>query len=64
MKKTLEMELADYHKELAHYFYEAIYSGSLKDDHSLGCAFADDVEDRCDCVLLDAYKLVKHWGRG
>ena len=63
MIKTLEMELAEYHKELAHYFYELIYCNDLRDYHTDGCAFNDAVENRCDCVLLDAYKLVKHWVR-
>ena len=63
MKKTLEMELAEYHKELAHFFYEAIYRNQLVQWHSDGCAFKDDVEMRCDCVLMYAYKLIKHWQR-
>lgn len=63
MKKTLEMELADYHKELSHYFYNVIYKGALRDEHTLGCPFNETVENRCDCVLLDAYKLIKHWQR-
>lgn len=63
MKKTLEMELADYHKELSRYFYNVIYQSELRECHSLGCAFNESVENRCDCVLLDAYKLIKHWVR-
>ena len=63
MKKTLEIELADQHKELSHFFYDLIYRGELRDCHSQGCAFNDAQDNRCDCVLLDAYKFVKHWVR-
>jgi hypothetical protein len=62
MIKTLEMELAEYHKELSHFFYDAIYRGELRDWHTDGCAFNDAVDNRCDCVLLEAYKIIKHWG--
>lgn len=63
MKKTLAIELADYHKDLSHHFYELIYRGELADYHTQGCAFNDAQDNRCDCVLLDAYKLIKHWKR-
>ena len=63
MEKTLEMELADYHKELSHFFYKAIYGGEFRYSHNDGCAYNDSLENRCDCVLLEAYKLVKHWVR-
>jgi hypothetical protein len=63
VEKTLEVELADYHKELSHFFYDAIYRGKLSDWHTEGCPFIESIENRCECVLLEAYKLVKHWVR-
>lgn len=63
MIKTLDMELADYHKELSHYFYNVIYKGALRDEHAHWCAFNENIENRCDCPLLEAYKLLKHWVR-
>ena len=63
MKKTREIELQEYHKELANYFYHLIYRDELRDAHTLGCAFNDAEDNRCDCVLMDAYKLLKHWVR-
>jgi hypothetical protein len=63
MKKTLAIELREYHDDLSEFMYFTIYEGELRDWHTLGCAFNDSNENRCDCVLLDAYKLIKHWKR-
>jgi hypothetical protein len=63
MEKTLAMELADNHKLLSHFVYSAIYRGELSNWHTEGCAFRDSVENRCDCVLIDFYRLVKNWKR-
>jgi hypothetical protein len=61
MKKTLEMEIADNHKLLSHFVYTAIYTGELSAWHTDGCAFKDAPDNRCDCVLIDFYRLVKNW---
>lgn len=61
MFKTLGMHLVEQHKTLTHFLYSAIYTGELSAWHSDGCAFKECVENRCDCVLIEAYRLVKDW---
>jgi hypothetical protein len=63
VNKTLQIELSDQRKALVHYFYDAMYRGDLKDWHTDGCEFNLSPENFCDCVLQDAYKLVKKWVR-
>ena len=61
MFKTLGMHLQEQQRALSHFLYSAIHTGELNAWHSDGCAFKDSVENKCDCVLIEAYRVVKNW---
>lgn len=62
VNKTLAIQLSDQCKELARFFNNALYWGALKDEHQMGCAFIENIENLCDCNLSIALDVVKNWG--
>lgn len=42
-------------------FANEIYRGKLSIWHSDGCGFADDVENICDCVLMESLDFLRSW---
>lgn len=59
MNKTLSIELSDQRKAIATRLYRAMYSGALKSEHEIQCAWTLKADELCDCNLSVALDVVR-----